>query len=141
MNRIRIAVTAATIAAALSLPVARSEAGGALSEASQLSGVGTASVVAGSMLAVVGSVSLVVESIEWTADGARCAFRGSAEVGRVILILPAKAVGGVSLVVGQTVQITTAASGWLVTKAGEVIAFIPNAAGRALLFSEPVGSR
>lgn len=124
--------------AAVSSPVAQAEAGGKLSEASELSAVGSASLVAGSVASVVGTGELVVESIDWMADGTRCAFRGSVEVGRIVLIIPAKIVGGASLAVGQTVLITAKGTGWLITKAGEVIAFIPNEVGEALLFSEPV---
>jgi hypothetical protein len=123
---------------ALALPAVQAEAGGKLSETSELSAVGSASLVAGSVASVVGTGELVVVSIEWLADGARCVFRGSVEVGRVVLIIPVKIVGATSLAVGQTVLITAKGTGWLITKAGEVIAFIPNEAGEALLFSEPV---
>lgn len=136
---------AAAVATGLSLsfviPVSQAEAGGTLSEASEMSAVGSASVVAGSMMAIVGTGELVVESIQWLAEGGRCVLKGSAKVGRVVLLLPVKAAGGVSLAVGQTVQVTASGAGWLLTKAGEVIAFIPNEVGRALLFSEPVSGR
>lgn len=132
---------AAGLTVALSMPAARAEAGGTLSEASELSAVGAASLVAGSVTAIVGTGELVVESVEWLADGAKCVFHGSVEVGRVILILPVKAAGAASLVVGQTVQVTTHASGWLLTKGGEVLAYIPNELGRELLFSKPVSAR
>lgn len=136
---------AAAVATGLSLsfviPVSQAEAGGTLSEASEMSAVGSASVVAGSMMAIAGTGELVVESIQWLAEGGRCVLKGSAKVGRVVLLLPVKAAGGVSLAVGQTVQVTASGAGWLLTKAGEVIAFIPNEVGRALLFSEPVSGR
>ncbi len=136
---------AAAVATGLSLsfviPVSQAEAGGTLSEASEMSAVGSASVVAGSMMAIVGTGELVVESIQWLAEGGRCVLKGSAKVGRVVLLLPVKAAGGVSLAVGQTVQVTASGAGWLLTKAGEVIAFIPNEVGRALLFSKPVSGR
>jgi len=132
---------AAGISLSLVIPVSQAEAGGTLSEASELSAVGSASIVAGSVTAVVGTSELVVESIQWVAEGGRCVLKGSAKVGRLVVLLPLKAAGGVSLAVGQTVQITAHGAGWLLTKAGEVIAFIPNEMGRALLFSEPVSSR
>lgn len=138
MNRILNAATVTGLVLGLGLHSARAEADSTLSEASELCAVGAASLVAGSMMAIVGSVELVVESVEWLADGARCGFNESRVVGHVVLLLPVKAAGGVSLAMGQTVRVTTAASGWLLTKAGEVVAFIPNESGRALLLSEPV---
>lgn len=133
--------SAAGLLLALTLSTAEAEAGGKLSDASELSADGSATVVSGSVAAVVGTAELVVESIDWLADGARCVFRGSIEVGRVVLILPLKVAGAASLAVGQTVLITTKGSGWLLTKGGEVLAFIPNELGRELLFSEPVTRR
>lgn len=144
MNATRSALHPATVTSAVSLllalamPAARAEAGGKLSEASELSAIGSASLVAGSVASVVGTGELVVESIEWLADGARCVFRGSVEVGRVVLIIPVKIAGAASLAVGQTVLITAKGTGWLITKAGKVIAFIPNEIGQELLFSESV---
>ena len=134
-------VVAAGLSLSLIIPVSQAEAGGTLSEASELSAVGSASVIAGSVMAIVGTGELIVESIQWLAEGGKCVLKGSAEVGRVVILLPVKVAGGVSLAVGQTVQVTAGASGWLLTKAGEVIAFIPNEVGRALLFSEPVSGR
>lgn len=134
-------VLAAGLSAALAIPLASAEAGGTLSEASELSAVGVASLVAGSVTAVVGTSELVVDSVEWVADGTKCVLKGSAEVGRVVLILPVKAAGAASLAVGQTVEVTTHASGWLLTKGGEVLAYIPNELGRELLFSKPVSRR
>lgn len=127
-----------TLALALGVLPLSAYAEGKLSEASELSATVVGSLIAGSALSMVGVAELVVESVEWLADGVRCTLRGSEKLGRVVLMLPVKAVGAVSLAAGQTVMVTTEVSGWLLTKAGEVVAFIPNQAGRALLFSEPV---
>lgn len=129
-------LTAAVIA--LAGPMARAEGGQGLSEASALSVDGSAQIVSGSVKGIQGSAELVVESVVFLADGVRCVLRGAAEVGRVVILIPLKVAGAASLVVGQTVEITTQATGWLITKAGQAIAFLPNEAGRALLFSEPV---
>lgn len=137
MNRITIAALVGTLVFGAA-PAVQAEGGGTLSEASTLSATGSASLVSGSVKGIQGSAELVIESVVWLADGVRCVLRGSAEVGRVVLMLPVKAVGAASLVVGQTVEITTEAAGWLLTKAGQAVAFIPNEAGRALLYSEPV---
>ncbi len=137
----KLAVLAAGMSFSLAIPASRAEAGGTLSEASELSAVGSASIVAGSITAIVGTGELVVESIQWVAEGGRCVLKGSAKVGRVLILLPLKAGGAALLAVGQTVEVTASASGWLLTHAGEVIAYIPNELGRAMLFSEPVRGR
>ena len=112
-------------------------AANALSDASELSAMGGASIVAGSFVGLQGSAELVVESVEFVADKVRVVLKGSAKVGRTILLIPARTLGAVALASGTTVLVIAEGAGWLVTQAGRVIAYIPNAAGRGLLFSEP----
>ena len=49
------------------------------------------------------------------------------------------AAGGVALSVGATVVTTVIASGVILSAAGEAIAYIPNAIGKALLYDERLG--
>ena len=52
--------------------------------------------------------------------------------------LGAAAAGSVALGVGASVVTTVIASGVILSAAGEVLCFIPNAIGRALLYNEKI---
>ena len=52
--------------------------------------------------------------------------------------LGAAAAGGIALSVGASVVTTVIASGVILSAAGEVLCFIPNAIGRALLYNERI---
>ena len=68
--------------------------------------------------------------------GVKLTLKGSAHTAKAVLILPVRAAGAASLVAGQTIEVSTQASGWIVTQAGKVLGFVPNEAGKALLHSE-----
>jgi hypothetical protein len=110
-----------------------------VSEASELSAAGAMSIAEGSIVAVKGSAEFFVESVAIAGQGAKIALKGSANVGRVVLQVPLTMAGGVSLAVGETVTVVATAAGWLITRAGQVVGFIPNEAGKALLHTNPVG--
>jgi hypothetical protein len=144
MNTVHLRLQRATFALACALPLAVShlaQAGEGLSAASEMSAMGAGSILAGSLMAVEGSAEVVVESVEWLADKVRVTLKASAKVARTVLLLPLKVAGGASLAAGETLLVVAQAGGWLVVHAGQVLAFIPNKAGDALLFSEPVGRR
>jgi len=63
--------------------------------------------------------------LERVADGARA----SVEV-------LGRAARGSTVVVGSTVTVSVIGSGVVLSAAGEVLAFVPNAIGRALLYNE-----
>jgi hypothetical protein len=109
-----------------------------LSEASELSAVGAVSIAEGSLIGIRGSAEFVVDSLESAGRGLKVALKGSAKVGRVVLMVPLTMAGGLSLAVGEMVTLVATGAGWLITRAGEVIGFIPNEAGRALLHSRRV---
>jgi hypothetical protein len=47
-------------------------------------------------------------------------------------------VGGASLLVGAAVTVTAVSAGWVLSTAGQVIAFVPNELGKALLHNERI---
>ena len=63
--------------------------------------------------------------LERVSDGARASLQATGEVA-----------GALSVAVGTTLTASTVASGWLLLSAGQVVAFIPNEVGRALLHHE-----
>lgn len=85
---------------------------------------------AGATLVVV-SVEVVGGATVWVleraSDGARISLRTSGQLAK-----------GVVVSTGATVAVSVIASGTVLSVAGEVIAFIPNEIGKALLYNEQV---
>jgi hypothetical protein len=102
-----------------------------------------ASAVAGAVVAVpvvlstAGAV-LVVKTVESTARGTVYVLERASDCARASVEIAGRAVAGASMVAGASVMVTVVGSGVLLSAAGEAIAFIPNALGRALLYNERV---
>jgi len=109
-----------------------------LSRSSELSANGSTTVVEGSLVAVEGSAEATVTAVQAVGDALWITLQGSATVGRFVLAVPLAVAGGASYAVGQTPMVVAQGVGWLIVRGGEVIAFIPNEAGKALLHSQPV---
>lgn len=77
------------------------------------------------VIAVQASADGTVYLLERTSDGARASIRVSGRVGQ-----------GASQAIGTTITVSVIASGVLLSAAGDVLAFLPNALGRALLHDE-----
>lgn len=106
--------------------------------------VGTASVAGGAVstavalpaaLLVSGAV-LTVKAVEVSARGTVIVLQSASDAATVSVQVASAAAGGLALSVGATVTTTVIASGVVLSAAGEAIAFIPNAIGRALLHNE-----
>ena len=124
----------------------------AQSEASALSAVSAlpiASVVVGStaaastvvalpvVLLTAGAV-LVVKTVQSTARGTVYLLERASDGAQASVEIGARAVSGTALAVGSVVTVSVIGAGVVLSAAGEAIAFIPNALGRALLFNEKV---
>lgn len=122
----------------------------AQSEASALSAVSTlplasvvvgASATAGSVVAIpvvlstAGAV-LVVKTVESTARGTLYVLERASDGARASIEVVGKGVAGASMVAGTVVTVSVVGAGVVLSTAGEAIAFIPNALGRALLHNE-----
>jgi len=126
-------------------PVARAQsevsALSALSALPVASVVVGASAVAGAALAVpvilstAGTV-LVIKTVELTARGTVYVLERASDGARVSVEIVGQGVRGASAVVGGVVTVSVIGAGVVLSAAGEVIAFIPNALGRALLHNE-----
>ena len=149
MNAMKSMVCAAALAVALAAAPARAQSEASLA----LSALPVASVVAGASMGAaavsvvpvalsVAGATLVVKAVEVTARGtvyllerASDGAQASVEVvGRAASGLIAGAVIGV----GTVVTVSVIGTGVLLSAAAEVLAFIPNELGRALLHNERV---
>lgn len=141
----------AAAALALGLVVgAPARAHGEASAISALSALPMASVVVGAgaaasavaavpvALSTAGAV-LVVKTVESTARGTVVVLERASDGAQASIELGARAAGGASLAAGTVVMVSVIGAGVLLSAAGEVIAFIPNALGRALLHNERLG--
>jgi len=143
-------IAACAAVAGLSAPLparAQSEASAALSMLPVASVVGAASVAGSAASAVValpaalsvGGAVLTVVAVEASADGAVYLLERASDGARASVKVSGRVAQGASLVVGTTVLVSVIGSGVLLSAAGEVLAFLPNALGRALLHNERLG--
>ncbi|MEQ1595592.1 MAG: hypothetical protein ABL985_10885 [Casimicrobium sp.] len=86
-------------------------------------------------LSVTGSV-LVVKTIESTARGTICVLERASDGARVSVEVAARGTERAFMSVGQSVEVSVVGAGAVLSVAGEAIAFVPNALGRALLHNE-----
>lgn len=123
---------------------AQSEASAALSLLPVASVVGTASVAGATASAVVavpvalsvGGAALTVVAVEASAEGTVYLLARASDGARASIHLVGAAAQGSAIAVGTVVTVGVIGSGVVLSAAGEMIAFIPNTIGRALLHNE-----
>lgn len=145
--------TASTLATGAAFVIASASFNAyAQSEASALSAISAmpvasvvagASVTAGAVLAVPAILStagatLVIKAVEVSARSTVYVLERASDGARVSLEVLGRGVTGASVVAGTVATVSVIAAGVVLSAAGEVIAFIPNAVGRALLYNERV---
>ena len=86
-------------------------------------------------LSVGGSV-LTVAAVEASADGTVYLLERASDGARASVKVAGRAAKGVSAAVGTSVTVSVIGSGVVLSAVGEVLAFVPNAIGRALLSNE-----
>jgi hypothetical protein len=84
----------------------------------------------------VAGATLVVKSVEASATGVVCVLERASDGARVSLEFAGRSAATLGMSVGVTASVVMTASGAIITSAGEAIAFIPNAMGRALTHNE-----
>lgn len=115
------------------------------SEASALSALPVASVVVGAgaslaapvVLSTAGAV-LVVKAVEASVHGTVWVLESLSDGTRVSLQVLGNGIGAASIATGTLVTVSVIGSGVVLSAAGEAIAFVPNAIGKALLYNERV---
>ena len=143
MNRLNTWLLSLGLAlAAISGPTrAQSDASATLSLLPAASVVGTASAGAAAIstvpvaLALSGAV-LVVKVVEVSARGTVYLLERASDGARVSVEVVGRAASAVALGVGSAVTVSVIGTGVLLSAAGEVLAFLPNTLGRALLHNE-----
>ncbi len=102
------------------------------SEASALSMLPVAVSVAAPVMLLSAGVALTVVAVEATAQGSVWVLERASDGARASV----RFAGQASAVLGTAVVITVIGSGYVLSAAGEAIAFVPNAIGTALLHNE-----
>lgn len=101
-----------------------------------VSGAAASAVVAVPVALSTAGAVLVVKTVESTARGTVLLLERASDGAQASIELGARAAGGGSLAAGTVVTVSVIGAGVLLSAAGEVIAFLPNALGRALLHNE-----
>ena len=132
----RGALVAALAAAAITFAPPPAAAQGALSEASALSLLPIAVSVAAPVMILAGGAALTVVAVEASAAGTVWVLERASDGARATLRLSGQVAGGLSVIVGTAVLVTAVSTGWVLSAAGQALAFIPNEVGAALLHNE-----
>jgi len=127
---------ALTLALALSQTPARAHGG--LSEASALSLLPIAISVAAPAAVLSAGAVFSVAAVYTVAEGTVWVLERASDGVRLSVTVGSAAAGALSLGVGAVVTATAFSAGWVLSAAGQVICFIPNEIGRALLHNERV---
>jgi hypothetical protein len=105
-----------------------------ISEASALSMLPVAMVVAAPAMLLSGGVMLTVVAVESTAKGTLWVLERASDGARASV----ECLGSVALAVGTGLVVTAVSAGWVLSAAGQAVAFIPNQIGASLLYNERV---
>jgi hypothetical protein len=134
----RIAIVSLLIASAAFAPLTHAHHEGAASEASALSAVPIAVSVAAPVMLISGGVVLSVVAVEASATGTVWVLERASDGARATVKLSGEAAVGLSVAAGTIVTVTAISAGWVLSTASEVIAYIPNEIGQALLYNERI---
>ena len=129
-----LALSLATALATVTLTSTAQAQRHSASNASALSLLPVAVLVAAPAILLSGGVVLTVLAVESTARGSAWVVERAADGARASLQLA----GGASAAIGTAVVVTAVSAGWILSTAGQAIAFVPNEIGASLLFNERV---
>lgn len=99
-------------------------------------GASATAVVAVPAALSVGGSTLVVVAVEASVDGTVYVLERASDGARASIKVAGRAANGVSNAVGTSVLVSVIGAGVVLSAAGEVLAFVPNAIGQALLHNE-----
>ena len=102
------------------------------SQSSANSSAASATIIGGSAEVFAGSGQLSVGSVEIVGDSIVILLRGASESGEVSIKVSREIVSDVSIAVGTSIQIIAESTGYLLSAAGKMIAFVPNELGHSL---------
>lgn len=133
LGRLVTLATAVLIAAS-----PRSHAHPSPSDASALSMLPIAVSVAAPVMVLSAGAMLTVVAVQATSAGTLWVLERASDGARASVTLSGQAAGALSLGVGSAVLVTAMSTGWLLSAAGQALAFIPNQLGAALLYNERI---
>ena len=131
-----IAAAACTLALIAGTTGAHAQSG--LSEISALSALPVAVSVAAPVMILAGGAALTVVSVQASATGTLWVLERASDGARATLNFSGHAVGASLALAGTAVLVTAVSTGWLISAAGQAIAFVPNQIGASLLYNERV---
>lgn len=138
MTSLRQHAAALALAAALAAIGSPTRAHNELSEASALSALPVAVSVAAPVMLLAGGAALTVVSLQASATGTVWVLERASDGARATLQFSGRAVGASLATAGTAVLVTALSTGWLISAAGQAIAFVPNQIGASLLYNERV---
>mgnify|MGYP007005567095 CR=1 FL=1 len=95
-------------------------------------------VAIGAALVLSAGVSLTVVAVQASALGTVWILERASDGAQASITLSGAAAAGLSVAAGTVVLCTALSTGWVLSAAGQAIAFIPNTIGAALLYNERV---
>jgi hypothetical protein len=138
MTSMRQHAVALALACALTATTLPTRAHSDLSDASVLSALPVAVSVAAPAMLLLGGAALTVVAVQVSATGTVWVLERASDGARATLEFSGRAAGASLAAVGTTVLVTALGTGWLISAAGQAIAFVPNAIGASLLHNERV---
>src|SRR5262245_20075441 len=142
LMKLRQFVSSALLAAqlvALGLPApAAAHPQPGLSEASALSALPVAVSIAAPVMVLSTGVALTVVAVEVSAAGTVWVLERASDGARIVVRFAGRVAEGASVAVGTAVVVTVLSAGYVLSAAGQAIAFIPNAIGASLLYNERI---
>jgi hypothetical protein len=139
MNRSLLGAAWLALSLAAAPAHARNNPSGEMSAASSLSlSVPLALSVAGPAALIVSGARFTVAAVEVLAEGTVWVLERASDGARFSVRLGREAAAGSAVIVGAVIVTTVVAAGCVLSAAGEAVAFIPNATGRALIHDERI---
>ncbi len=100
---------------------------------------GSATILQGSGHILVAGSQFVVESVQVTADGVILILRGVSEAMRITLHIVGNSVISATTIAGAVLTVSATAAGHILHAGGNMVAFVPNTLGHALVHSSAHG--
>ena len=126
----------ALLCAATMAPLAQA-ANSDTTNASDNASMASAIVLVGSMSVLAAAGEVVIDKVEDAADGSvlmlKSAARGASQAATASVKLRQEAAQGLSLAAGTVVKVVAVSTGHMLVLSGKAIAYVPNAAGQAIL--------
>jgi hypothetical protein len=116
--------------------VSRAHGDAALSQASALSAVPVAMSMVAPAAVLSAGATLTVVSVSAVAEGTVWVLARASDGARVVLRCSTRAASEASVAAGVAVTVVALSSGWLLSTASEVIAFVPSQLGESVLYNE-----